>query len=173
MQDPYQILGVSRTATDDEITFAYKKLARKYHPDLNPGDKAAERKMQEINAAYDTIKDIRSGKKADTSSYGSSGSYGNQGQNPYGNPYGGYNPFGWNPWQGQTGGANGSEDGNESWNGYDPFGWQRRSSASEDDSEAPKTNAFFYLLRRILIFIIVLLLLRFVFRFFPIFFFLL
>ena len=54
--DPYQVLGVSRDASEEEITKAYRRLAKKYHPDLNPGDAAAAEKMSEINAAYDMIK---------------------------------------------------------------------------------------------------------------------
>ncbi len=56
MNDPYKVLRVSPTATDEEITKAYRKLAKKYHPDLNPGNEEAERRMMEINEAYETIK---------------------------------------------------------------------------------------------------------------------
>ncbi len=56
ISDPYKILGVSPDASDDEIKQAYRRLAKKYHPDLNPGDAAAAKKMQEINAAYEQIK---------------------------------------------------------------------------------------------------------------------
>ena len=56
MSDPYSVLGVSPNASDDEIKAAYRRLAKKYHPDLNPGDENAARKMNEINAAYDQIK---------------------------------------------------------------------------------------------------------------------
>lgn len=62
MSDPYAVLGVNSSASEEEIARAYKKLARKYHPDLNPDDKTAEVKMKEINAAYEEIKNIRSGK---------------------------------------------------------------------------------------------------------------
>ena len=54
-EDPYQVLGVSRDASDEEIKKAYRRLAKKYHPDLNPGDEEAARQMQRINAAYEKI----------------------------------------------------------------------------------------------------------------------
>lgn len=84
MSDPYSVLGVQRGASEEEITKAYRKLAKKYHPDLNPGDKTAEQKMREINEAYDAIK------KGDTGGY-SSGGYSSGG---YSSGYGGYSGYG-------------------------------------------------------------------------------
>lgn len=54
--DPYKVLGVPHGASEEECAKAYKRLAKKYHPDLNPGDKTAAEKMAEINAAFDQIK---------------------------------------------------------------------------------------------------------------------
>ena len=59
IQDPYKVLGVRPDASDEEIKRAYRELAKKYHPDRNPGDAEAARRMQEINAAYDQIKTRR------------------------------------------------------------------------------------------------------------------
>lgn len=56
-QDYYKLLGVDRNAKPEEISKAFKKLARKHHPDLNPGDKKAEEKFKEINEAYEVLKD--------------------------------------------------------------------------------------------------------------------
>jgi DnaJ-class molecular chaperone with C-terminal Zn finger domain len=57
MYDPYEILGVSRNATQEEIKKAYRKLAHKYHPDKNPGDKQVEEKFKQINNAYEILSD--------------------------------------------------------------------------------------------------------------------
>lgn len=56
IDDPYKVLGVSPDASDEEIKKAYRKLAKQYHPDLNPGDTEAAKKMQQVNAAYEQIK---------------------------------------------------------------------------------------------------------------------
>ena len=69
MSNPYTVLGVSPNATDDEIKEAYRKLAKKYHPDINPDKELAEAKMKEINYAYDTIKKMRENKNTYHSEY--------------------------------------------------------------------------------------------------------
>ena len=87
MNDPYSVLGVSPSASDEEVKKAYRELARKYHPDNyqnNPLADLAEEKMKEINEAYDQITKQRAGG-------GSSGSYGGSYQSSYQSSYqGGY-----------------------------------------------------------------------------------
>src|SRR5437764_5033920 len=56
-KDYYEILGLKRGATDKEIRSAYRKLARKFHPDVNPGDKEAESRFKEINEAHEVLSD--------------------------------------------------------------------------------------------------------------------
>ena len=57
--DYYELLGVPRKASVKDIRAAFRKLARKYHPDLNPGDKAAEEKFKQIQEAYDVLSDSK------------------------------------------------------------------------------------------------------------------
>jgi len=64
-KDYYSTLGVSKTASDKDLKQAFRKLARKYHPDVNPGDKAAEAKFKEINEAYEVLGDPEKRKKYD------------------------------------------------------------------------------------------------------------
>src|ERR671915_1682469 len=66
VQDPYKTLGVDRKAGDDEIKKAYRKLARKYHPDTNPDDATAEEKFKEVQEAYSILSDPDKRKRYDS-----------------------------------------------------------------------------------------------------------
>lgn len=92
ISDPYKVLGVDRNASDDEIKQAYRRLAKKYHPDLNPGDQEAARKMQEVNAAYEQIKNPEKFQQQQQTSGGYG--YGQSSQGGYG-----YDPFGFGGYQ--------------------------------------------------------------------------
>lgn len=107
VKDLYEILGVSKTASEAEIKSAYRKLARKYHPDLNKDDKAAAEKFKEVSNAYDIIGNAEKRKKYDNNEIDSDGKPtgfgagfggGNydfrQGGNPFGGGFGGGNGFG-------------------------------------------------------------------------------
>ncbi|MCF0243110.1 MAG: DnaJ domain-containing protein [Treponema sp.] len=96
MENYYEILGVQKNATTDEIKKAYRNLAFKYHPDRNPGDKVAEEKFKKITEAYDVLGDESKRKMYDMGAYStnsrtsySNGSY----SNTYRNTYSSGNPF--------------------------------------------------------------------------------
>ena len=82
IDDPYKVLGVSRDASDEEIKQAYRRLAKKYHPDLNPGDAEAAKKMQQVNAAYEQIKSPEKA-QPNPGGYGGYSGYGGYGYNPF------------------------------------------------------------------------------------------
>ena len=73
MRNPYEVLGVDATASADKIRSAYRKLAKKLHPDLNPGDKGAEDKFKEVAGAYDLLGDADKRKRFDAGEIDASG----------------------------------------------------------------------------------------------------
>ena len=90
-RDLYEVLGLQKGASDDEIKKAYRKLAKKYHPDLNPGDKEAEKKMKEVNGAYEVLSDAE--KKARYDQYGFAGIDPNYAGVAGGGGFGGFQDF--------------------------------------------------------------------------------
>ena len=90
-RDLYEVLGLQKGASDDEIKKAYRKLAKKYHPDLNPGDKEAEKKMKEVNGAYEVLSDAE--KKARYDQYGFAGIDPNYAGGAGGGGFGGFQDF--------------------------------------------------------------------------------
>ena len=139
-KNPYTVLGVSENASDDEIRAAYRRLAKQYHPDLNPNDPTAAAKMNDVNVAYDQIKTAE--KRAAYREESRQQTYQQSG-------------YGYNPWQtyhrtGQgyyggsyTGGQN--TDGNEP-----PFGW---GSVFEEGNQR-SANTYRYRRFRILLLIL-------------------
>src|SRR5436190_19382692 len=103
-KDYYSVLGLSKTATDEEIKRAYRKLARKHHPDLNPGDKSAESKFKEINEANEVLGDPEKRRKYDE--LGANWRMYEQAQQQ-GQPYPGGSPFGGGFGSGGFGGGEG------------------------------------------------------------------
>lgn len=91
-RDYYEVLGVSKTATDDELKKAYRKLAKQYHPDLHPGDKEAEAKFKEINEAYEILSDAD--KRAKYDQYGFAAFDPNSGFGGFDGGFGGFDDLG-------------------------------------------------------------------------------
>ncbi len=106
-KNPYEVLAVARDASDEDIKKAYHKLVMKYHPDRNPGDKAAEEKFKEVNNAFDILKDPQ--KRAAYDRFGDAAFAGGNaaGANPFG---AGGNPFGNGAFHFDMGGGAGMED---------------------------------------------------------------
>jgi DnaJ-class molecular chaperone len=125
-RDYYEVLGVKRDASEEQIKSAYRKLARKYHPDRNPGDKQAEENFKEVQTAYDVLSDKEKRARYDQFGFaGENGPFGGQGGGPFrwgggaGGPGGGVHVEGMDPEQaeellrgifGGMGGAGGMGD---------------------------------------------------------------
>ena len=127
IDDPYKVLGVSRDASDDEIKQAYRRLAKQYHPDRNPGDAEAAKKMQQINAAYEQIKNPEKAQP--------SGGYGG---------YGGYSGYG--SYGGQSSYSNASSSDNYQQAAYQYIRFGRYREALNALNNATERNARWYYL---------------------------
>ena len=130
MRDPYEVLGVQRGASDDEIKKAYRAKCKRWHPDLNPNDPTAEEHFKEVQAAYDAITKGDTGPQMGGNPYGGQ-SYGGYQQQSYGGQqnYGGYN---------------------SGFDGFDPFGFgfdfggyqqQQQRGASYSGADSPEMQA--------------------------------
>lgn len=143
MKNYYEVLGISKTASADEIKKAYRNLAFKYHPDRNSGDKVAEGKFKEINEAYDVLSDEK--KRADYDSFGTSNSHYSGTNNSYNrnNDFTNEETF-WNWFNGNTSNSYGNN------NTYRNYYYQSTNSYNKKEDYVSKKSLFKTLLYKIL-----------------------
>lgn len=143
MKNYYEVLGISKIASADEIKKAYRNLAFKYHPDRNSGDKAAEEKFKEINEAYDVLSDEK--KRADYDSFGTSNSHYSGTNNSYNrnNDFTNEETF-WNWFNGNTSNSYGNN------NTYRNYYYQSTNSYNKKEDYVSKKSLFKTLLYKIL-----------------------
>ncbi len=158
--DLYHVLGVPRTATGEEIKKAYRKLALKYHPDQNPGDKVAEDKFKEINAAYSVLGDEQ--KRSQYDRFGSADAYASSSSRGQSAGTGTYtnDPF-WDWFTQQSTASSGETHYTYRWSSSDnPFGQSGNDSFRSDNSffrrretkQVTRREAFSMLIRNVIIF---------------------
>ena len=124
MMDPYKVLGVAPGASEEEIKRAHRTLAKKYHPDTNPGNAAAAEKMNEINAAYDILTKPGAERYRQAYTYTEERTYAQKEENPYEN-FGTY--WQWNT-DGFGRGYNRPEDSQDNWNSWNnQNSWNNRN----------------------------------------------
>ena len=133
MKDPYEVLGIQRGASDDEIKKAYRAKCKRWHPDLNPNDPTAEEHFKEVQAAYDAI------------------TKGETGPQMGGNPYGSYQQQGYGQQNYQQQGYQNGYGGFDGFDGFDPFGFgfgfggyqqgYGQQGASYSGSDSPEMQA--------------------------------
>ena len=133
MRDPYEVLGIQRGASEEEIKKAYRAKCKRWHPDLNPNDPTAEEHFKEVQAAYDAITKGETGPQT--------GGYGN----PYGQQSGGSSYGGYQQGYQQNGYSNG--DFGDFGFGFDPFGfgfggtYQQQSGPGYNGADTPEMQA--------------------------------
>lgn len=148
-KNPYTVLGVPETATDDEIRNAYRRLAKKYHPDLNPNDPTATQRMNDVNVAYDQIKTAEKRaayrtEQTQQSYYQSAGS----------DPFSAYYRYRGNANRSYTQSGNGYYGGSYTGRQQDedepPFGWSSAFNQQEDGRQSFRIDLRLYNLLRYL-----------------------
>ena len=150
MSNYYEILGVSKNATADEIKKAYRTLAFKYHPDRNPGNAEAEEKFKQISAAYDVLGDEAKRRNYDLGGYSSENAYSNsstqqqyqrQYQYTYSNPFGDDNFWEW---------FNGAQRRSYNQQTQNSYGNYSQYNYSRDEENQTKSSYFSNLVLKVL-----------------------